>query len=325
MELQAKRDEERDKCEMCCKYKVHKEKTGLARACYKADAAISENKTLNDTHFASLDLQKVRMLPEIGGVKSAVFTQRICAYNESFSPLGKKTGKSVAILWHQGVAGRNDEDIASCFDRYLTHSIDRDVKHVVLWMDNCGPQNKNWTLFPAMVAIVNDPANHVESITFKYFEPGHTFMSADSFHHLVEKEATAKKNLYDFEDFVQCARNAGTCVLMGDNDFRQWQNELSDSLASKTSRPLLDNVVVSFFQKGSTDMFFKSAHSDAEFRSTDFLKKKFKVQVENGKVSPPVTKYNGVNAERKKSIIANLLSLMPENRKAFWLNMKANE
>ena len=119
---------------------MHIERAGLARACYKADAASFEKKT--DTYFASLDLQKVRMLPEIAGVKSAVFTQRICAYNESFSPLGKKTGKSVAIVWHQGIAGRNDEDITSCFVKYFKE-IDRDVRHVVLWMDNCGPQNKN--------------------------------------------------------------------------------------------------------------------------------------------------------------------------------------
>ena len=103
-------------------------------------------------------------------------------------------------------------------------------------MDNCGPQNKNWTLYSAMVAIVNGPNNHIESITFKYFEPGYTYRSADSFRHLVEKEATAKKNLYDFEDFVQRVGNAGTYVLMGNGDFCQRQNELSERKASKTSR-----------------------------------------------------------------------------------------
>ena len=67
----------------------------MARGCYKADTATSEKATVKDTHFACLDLQKVRLLPEISGVKSAVFTQRICAYNESFSPLGKKQGNQL--------------------------------------------------------------------------------------------------------------------------------------------------------------------------------------------------------------------------------------
>ena len=113
LELQEKRNEERKKCEVCCSYKMHIERAGLARACYKADASSFEKKTAPDTYFAYLDLQKVRMLPEIAGVKSAVFTQRIYAYNEIFSPLGKKTRKSVAIFWHQGIASRNDKDITS--------------------------------------------------------------------------------------------------------------------------------------------------------------------------------------------------------------------
>ena len=90
-----------------------------ARQGYKSDKTVSEGKSNNDTIFFSLDLQKVRMLPEIPGVKSAVFTGRICAYNESFSPIGRQKGKSYAIIWHQGISGRNDEDIASAFRKFI--------------------------------------------------------------------------------------------------------------------------------------------------------------------------------------------------------------
>ena len=76
----------------------------------------------SDTLYFSLDLQKVRMLPEIPGVKSAVFTRRICAYNESFTPLGHgKLQDTIAVIWHQGVGERNDEDIVSCFKEFLLH------------------------------------------------------------------------------------------------------------------------------------------------------------------------------------------------------------
>ena len=60
------------------------------------------------------------------------------------------------------------------------------MKHIIIWMDNCGPQNKNWTLYTALTAAVNSKDHpYLESITLKYFEVGHTFMSADSFHHQV--------------------------------------------------------------------------------------------------------------------------------------------
>ena len=77
-------------CEGCLKYKKHQQKKEEARQGYKSDKSVSEGKSNNDTIFFSLDLQKVRMLPEIPGVKSAVFTGRICAYNESFSPIGRQ-------------------------------------------------------------------------------------------------------------------------------------------------------------------------------------------------------------------------------------------
>ena len=163
-------------CDGCAKYAEHVQRKIKSRQCY-------DLKKSNDgkTCFYLVDLQKVRMLPEIAGVKSAIFTQRICAYNESFSPIGKRKGKSIAMLWHQGVAGRNDEDIASCFEKFILHKVDHDTKHLILCMDNCGPQNKNWTLYPALVAMVNNSCTSLETITLKYFEAGHTYMSADSF------------------------------------------------------------------------------------------------------------------------------------------------
>lgn len=47
-----------------------------------------------------------------------------------------------------------------------------------------------------------------ETITIKYFEAGHTFMSADSFHHLVEKELKRNPKCYDFQDFVNVVNNS---------------------------------------------------------------------------------------------------------------------
>ena len=43
---------------------------------------------------------------------------------------------------------------------------------------------------------MNSESNHLEKITLKYFEVGHSFMSADSFHHRVEKAAKRMKNIY---------------------------------------------------------------------------------------------------------------------------------
>ena len=132
------------------------------------------------------------MLPKIPGSKSAVFTQRICAYNETFSPIGKKIGDSYAILWHQGVKGRDDEDITSAVVKFLAN-LHCDLKQLVIWMDNCTSQNKNWTIFSSMVKVMNlSQLNlNIEVVTFKYFEKGHSFMLAVS---TIELNVSAKKS-----------------------------------------------------------------------------------------------------------------------------------
>ena len=54
----------------------------------------------------------------------------------------------------------------------------------------------------------------LDTITVKYFDKGHTFMFADSFHHLDEKETCKVKCLHDFDDFVSCFSNKGEVLIL---------------------------------------------------------------------------------------------------------------
>ena len=83
----------------------------------------------------------------------------------------------------------------------------------------------------------------------------------------------------------------------------------------------MESVVVAQFRKNSTDLYFKRCHNDEEFACADFLKKSFKKMLEtSSSVLSPVSKYDGVNEERRDQIVTNLLPMMPENQHAFWKN-----
>ena len=106
-------------------------------------------------------------------------------FNETFAPVGgSKNGKPVGVLWHEAIRGRSAEDVASAFIAFLRTL--ENLEDVFLWLDNFSAQGKNWWIYTALVAEVNRRCGNMETITIKYFEPGHTFMSADSFHHQVE-------------------------------------------------------------------------------------------------------------------------------------------
>ena len=120
---------------------------------------------------------------------------------------------------------------------------------------------KNWTIYCALANEVNNGS--VRKITIKYFEKGHTFMSADSFHSVVKSNMRSKRNLYDFQDFVNCISNNGKAVEMAPADFLDFKNKLS--VGKDTKYPHLKDISVVQFRKGSTEIFWKVNHNDDTF------------------------------------------------------------
>ena len=99
---------------------------------------------------------------------------------------------------HEGIKGRNGPDVVSAYYNALIR-LNVNTKHVIFWADNCAAQNKNWTLFTACLVFVNQDWGP-ESITLKSFEPGHSFIKADSIHGQIGKKWNKTAEVLDFED-----------------------------------------------------------------------------------------------------------------------------
>jgi hypothetical protein len=140
-------------CSVCLSWHNHIESANVARRHYQNDCVIKDPLT----SILSTDMQKVMMLPRIPGVKSCVFTRRIVAFHQTFAPLGCSSKTPVlGVIWHEGVSGRNSEDVASAYVAAMAEI--RDCQHFVFWADNCAAQNKNWTLYTCLATTVNTDA-----------------------------------------------------------------------------------------------------------------------------------------------------------------------
>jgi len=131
-------------CEMCRSHDLHSESVLITRRHYKEDL----EKDTDDEVFLSCDMQKIIMLPRMPGVKTCVFTRRLVAFHETFAPLGGNKEKSshtspLGVVWHEGISGRNADDVMSCFAKAMQHPAYRDFNKFTFYADNCGPQNKN--------------------------------------------------------------------------------------------------------------------------------------------------------------------------------------
>ena len=305
-------------CEMCKKWKLHIEKANASRCEYQKD----KNAQNPNMPVFSADLQKVIMLPRMDTFKSVVFTKRIIAFNETFAPLGStNVNQPVAVLWHEAIADRRKEDIISAFHAFLL--MNRDHDEITLWLDNCTAQNKNWAFFTFLVYIVNSSEVSTNVIHLKYFEPGHTYMSADAFHHQVEKSMRTAGKVYDFSDFVKCVQsaNSGKAMVktMEPIDFCEWPDHSSQYKLTHTSpRPYLGSMVSVRAVRGNRGLLYRTDFGTPEIELNFLTARtaKFGVQKAVCRSGP-----RGIPQQKKDDILTKLCNLMPPSRHAFWQNL----
>lgn len=77
-------------------------------------------------------------------------------------------------MCHETIRGRNSEDVASGQYNVLKR-LKENTKHLIFWTDSSTAQNKHWAFFTSCIILVNEEWSP-ESITFKYFKPGHSFI-----------------------------------------------------------------------------------------------------------------------------------------------------
>ncbi|XP_031339601.1 uncharacterized protein LOC116168085 [Photinus pyralis] len=311
------KEEPQENCDECKKFTLHQKKYREARRIYQED----EKKT-NDSHLiVSADLQKVIMLPRLEMFKEVIFTPRIVAFNESFVPIGKKQQLGpTAVIWHEAISGRSAKDIISTFYAFLLSV--RDVKHITLWLDNCSSQNKNWSLFCFFVFMVNLSEVELQTLQVKYFEAGHTFMAADSFHHQVEKSLKHMGKVYDFKDFSEAVRKAShkvKVIEMEIENFYDWEDATSQYKLGKIKpRPYVHDMVQVNFERGKKTLIYKT-----EFESPGIEINFINARCMKVEISKPKPKCNpkGITKDRKCLIVSKLVPIMPESRRNFWENL----
>ncbi|CAI6365895.1 unnamed protein product [Macrosiphum euphorbiae] len=304
-----------------CKIKIeHSTRYTNARALYQQHAAAAA--LTDDIVYYSADLQKVIMLPRADAFKKVIFVRRLVAYHESFVPLGPKSKhNTLACIWHEAISGRNKEDLISTF--YVFFKELRDIPHIVLWLDNCSSQNKNWALLSFLVFIINSNEIKSKFIDLYFFEPGHTFMSADNFHHQVEKALKKQKKTYDFQDFANAVKNAKKEVIvkcMEHDDFFLWTDNKSPKKTNKkANRVMLKNIITIRAVRGQYDLLYKTNLNDENYGRLDFLKSKFinkQILMPPAKVAPC-----GISESKRNDILNTLNQVLPEDRKVFWKNL----
>lgn len=305
-------------CKICEAHKKHKVLYTETRQAYEQDKLF--HWTEKDNIF-TVDMQKVFILPKMSQ-KDAFFVSRLIVMNETFAPL--HIGENKCILWHEAITGRSAPAIVSTFYKVIT-SANPKVNNFLFWADNCAAQNKNWVLFTSLVMFVNYDWGP-EKITVKYFEPGHSYMKADAVHGKIGKEWNNRKEILtmnDVVDVINKAEKKNQAVQMTVADFFDYTDgsrQRSKNDKGNKIIPLLAQVKIAEFRKGSRNLFYKESFTTPEFKECLFLKKNFQLILPDRQKEP-----KGLNTRKKETIVSSLLPHMPARKRLFWKNIPTND
>ena len=311
-------------CPACEKHDEHLKYRNEARIAYQRDG---ERMWKDGEIIVSADMMRIFLLPQLPH-KECIFTSRLVVYNETFSPVGRRSWRAgdvprpVSVLWHEGLAGRDAPDVASAFIRYL--QTQRDAEQVTIWLDNCTAQNKNWVLITGLLQTVNNPAGGLQKITLKFLQKGHTSMSADAVHQVCNKGLKRKRVVADMDDFKDAIEPSSRLLEMRPEDFLEVKSGISGQklklLGDSDSRPYLASFKVIEVRRGTHLVYTKTRHNMDQWRAFDITKGSFRLQEQ----PKPKTQARGVNKAKLLKLKQKLLPLLPPHRRLFWEGIRAS-
>ena len=182
-----------DTCKVCDNYKVqtdaesddskkailmgewdlHKAKAERAYQQLKEDTALSRSRS--DLEVLTFDLEQSLPTPVLT-TNVAFYKRQLWTYNVGIHNC--KTGGACMHMFHEGIASRGSHEIGSCLLKHL-REMNTDAKHLILYSDSCGGQNRNIFIVCLLLHIVCSQEFTISLIDHKFMVSGHSYLPND--------------------------------------------------------------------------------------------------------------------------------------------------
>lgn len=147
--------------------------------------ASNEARQNSGVHVITFDLQQTLPTPKLT-TGPMFYKRKLWCYNLSIHSCGDNQG--YFFLWDEATAKRGSDEIASCLKMYFENNDIKGEKLIAI-SDNCGGQNKNWTLVSFWLYLLK--TGRFKDIKHIFPQVGHTMLPSDRDFALVEKHVTS--------------------------------------------------------------------------------------------------------------------------------------
>ena len=272
-----------DNCELMQvqgEWDLHKAKAERAYQSLKEDIALSQSDQNWD--LLTFDLEQALATPIL--TTSVVFYKRqLWTYNLGIH--NGRTGCACMHTWHEGLASRGSNEVASCLMKHL-REMNSEAGNLVLYSDSCGGQNRNIGMVCTLMYIVASSEFSYKSIDHKFMVSGHSYLPNDRDFSSIETSKRKRSHIYTPQDWYELIRTARRknpfhVCEMGTMDFVS-VNKIKDNITNRkitTNGQKVEWLKMKWIQVTEGDPYqfrFRYSHNSLECWKVVNLKKRAK-------------------------------------------------
>lgn len=273
----------------------------------------------SQTCTVSMDMQQVIFTPTLTH-SNMFYSRQLSNYNLCIH-MGD-TGKSFMCTWHEGIAGRGGNEIASCLLKVITSGITT-KKTLQIWCDNCAGQNKNRMILMVLIYLV--AKKYFNTIDLKFLVSGHSYMPCDRDFGIIEKRKKVCPTMVP-EEVAAMIREAKhfqpfNVIMMTADDFYDFAKE-SDSFLNTTPIKISTLSWIRISRDDFAMIKTRQTFNTLEpWKLHNIFKKKHSLRsVESIQALSELKKSTAISEPKKKDLLA-MLDFLDEKYHAFYQNI----
>lgn len=116
------------------------------------------------------------------------------------------SGISHCNVWIEGEAGKDAQEVGSCLISFIREKLKKGIKHLILWSDSYGGQNRNIKLV-IMLRVALIKHSTLETISHRFPEPGHSFLPNDTDFSDIKNSIQKQQRIYTIQNYIDIMKS----------------------------------------------------------------------------------------------------------------------
>lgn len=232
--------------------------------------AKKQSKNQEDFLAIAIDFQKNISLPNIT-TNDVYYKRQLSMYSFNIHNLG--TGQSYFYSYPETCAKKGSDEVVSFLFDFITNQMNKSIRHLVIFCDSCGGQNKNYTMLRFIHTIIHE-LNLLDSIKITFPIRGHSYLECDKNMGLINLKTKMELPFHWYELLKSSRTNPSpfeVIEIAPGEVVREWTKYLTGKFMKKCKIPLQKQKEVMVSREHGHDVILHRENYNGIWEKTKIL------------------------------------------------------